>query len=84
VNRMWILKNSKDVLEYIQSRYLSSCNRINTYDFNMLSTPIPHSKLKCILRELVQLCFINNIGDFQDIIWKAYLWLHHVYLEICL
>ena len=26
VNQMWILKNSKDLLEYMQSRSLSSCN----------------------------------------------------------
>ena len=30
VNQMWILKNSKDLLEYIQSRSLSSCNSIKT------------------------------------------------------
>ena len=34
VNQMWILKNSKDLLEYIQSRSLSSCNIIKTYDFS--------------------------------------------------
>jgi hypothetical protein len=27
VNQMWILKNLKDLLEYIQSRSLSSCNK---------------------------------------------------------
>jgi hypothetical protein len=30
---MWILKNSKDLLEYIQSRSVSSCNTIKTFDF---------------------------------------------------
>jgi hypothetical protein len=53
VNQMWILKNSKDVLEYIQSRSLSSCNTIKTLDFSTLCTTIPHSKLKDRLRELV-------------------------------
>jgi hypothetical protein len=57
VNQMWILKNSKDLLEYIQSRSLSSCNSIKTFDFSTLYTSIPHSKLKDKLRELVQLCF---------------------------
>jgi len=28
VNQMWILKTSKDLLEYIQSRSHSSCNSI--------------------------------------------------------
>ena len=36
VNQMWILKNSEDLLEYIQSRSLSSCNNIKTFDFSTL------------------------------------------------
>ena len=43
VNQMWILKNSKDLLEYIQSRSLSSCNSIKTFDLSTLYTTIPHS-----------------------------------------
>ena len=60
VNQMWILKNSKDLLEYIQFRSLSSCNSIKRFDFSTLYTSIPHSKLKNKLRELVQLCFIKK------------------------
>ena len=63
VNQMWILKKPKDMLEYIQSRSLSSCNRIKTFDFSTLYTTIPHSKLKDKLRELVQLCFIKKNGQ---------------------
>ena len=55
VNQMWILKTSKDLLEYIQSRSLSSCNSIKTFDFFTLYTSISHSKLKDRLKELVQL-----------------------------
>ena len=55
---MWILKNSKDLLEYMQSTSLSSCNSIKTFDFSTLYTTIPHSKLK-----LVQLCFIKKNGQ---------------------
>ena len=58
VNQMWILKNSKDLLEYMQSTSLSSCNSIKTFDFSTLYTTIPHSKLK-----LVQLCFIKKNGQ---------------------
>ena len=54
VNQLWILKNSKDLLEYIQSRSLSSCNIIKTFDFSTLYTTIAHSKLRESLRELVQ------------------------------
>ena len=63
VNKMWFLKNSKDLLEYIQSRSLSSCNSIKTFDFSILYTTIPHSKLNDKLRELVQLCFIEMNGQ---------------------
>jgi hypothetical protein len=60
---MWILKNSKDLLEYIQSKSLSSCNSIKTFYFSTLYTTIPHSKPKDKLRELVQLCFIKKNGQ---------------------
>jgi hypothetical protein len=52
-NQMWILKNSKDLLEYIQSRSLSSCSNINTFDFSTFHTTIPHPKLKDRLKEYV-------------------------------
>jgi len=60
---MWILKNSKDLLEYIQSRSLSSCYSIKTFDFSTLHTTIPHCKQKDRLRELVQLSFIKKNGQ---------------------
>ena len=63
MNQMWILKNSKDLLEYIQSRSLSLCKNIKTYDFSTLYATIPHSKLKERLKELVQLCFVKKSGE---------------------
>ena len=51
MNQMWILKNSKYLLEYIQSRSLSSCNSIKTFDVSTLYTIITHSKLKNRVRE---------------------------------
>ena len=58
---MWILKNSKDLLDYIQS----CCNNIKhqTSLPSTLYTTIPHSKLKGKLRELVQLCFRKQNGQ---------------------
>ena len=47
-------------LEYIQSRFLSCCNNITTFDYSALYTVIPNSKLKDRLGELVQLCFIKT------------------------
>ena len=59
---MWIPKNSKDLLEFIQSRSPSSCNSIKTFDLSTLYTTIPHSKLKDKSRELVHLCFMKKNG----------------------
>ena len=36
MNQMWILKNSKDLFDYIRSRSLSSCNSITKFDFSTL------------------------------------------------
>ena len=63
VNQMWILKNSTDLLGYIQSRSLSSCNSIKIFDFSTLYIALPHSKLKEKLRELVQLCFLKGMAN---------------------
>ena len=57
------MKNSKDLLEYIQSRSLSSCYSIKTVDLSTRYSTIPHSKLKDKLRELIQLCFIKRNGQ---------------------
>jgi len=56
---MWIMKNSKDLLENIRSRSLSSCNSIKTFDFSTLYTTKHEDKL----RELVQLCFLKKNGQ---------------------
>jgi hypothetical protein len=70
VNQMWILKTSKDLFEYIQSRSLSSCNSIKQFDFSTLYTSISHFKLKNRLRELVQLCIIkkNDQRRYKDLV----------------
>ena len=62
MNQMWILKKSKDLLECLKSRSLTSCNSIKTFDFSTLYTTIPHSKLKEKLRALVHLCFVKKDG----------------------
>ena len=41
---MWILKKSINLFEYIQSKSLSSCNSIKTFDFSTLYTGIQHFK----------------------------------------
>ena len=38
---MWILKNSKDLLEYVQSRPLSSNKNIETFEFLPFTQLLP-------------------------------------------
>ena len=60
---MWILKNYKDMLEYIQSMSVSSYNNIKAFDFSTLYIIIPTFKLKDRLKEFVQLCFIKKMAN---------------------
>ena len=57
INQMWILKNSKELLENFNSNSLASVHSIKTYDFSTLYTTIPHSKLKSRLTELIRNAF---------------------------
>ena len=45
VNQMWILKNSKELLENLKAQSLHSVNSIKSFDFSTLYTTIPHDKL---------------------------------------
>ena len=53
INQMWILKNSKELLDNFNSHSLASVNSIKTYDFSTLYTNIPHTKLKSRLADLI-------------------------------
>ena len=43
INQMWILKNSKELLDNLQSHSLTSIHSIKTYDFSTLYTTISHT-----------------------------------------
>jgi hypothetical protein len=49
---MWILKNSKDLLEYIESRSLSSYNSIKTFDFSFVYVPFSPLKPKTQIKTI--------------------------------
>ena len=44
INQMWILKNSKELLDQLKSRSILKINAIKTFDFSTLYTTIPHYK----------------------------------------
>ena len=62
INQMWILKNSKTLLENLKSTSLRSVSSISTYDFSTLYTTIPHSTLKSQLARLIKNSFFNKNG----------------------
>jgi hypothetical protein len=59
---MWILKNSKEILENLMSHDCSKIDSIKTYDFSALYATIPHNKLKSRLFQIIDNCFLNKNG----------------------
>jgi hypothetical protein len=61
---MWILKNSKDLLDNLKSRSFSQVSSIKTFDLLTLHTTIPHDKLKTRLKETIHKAFSHrNYGS---------------------
>ena len=61
---MWILKNSKDLLDNLKSRSFSQVSSIKTFDFSTLYTTLPHDKLKARLKETIHKAFSHrNYGS---------------------
>jgi hypothetical protein len=64
INHMCILKNFKDLLDNLQSRYFSQVSAIKTFDFSILFTTLPHDKLKTHLKETIHKAFSHrNYGS---------------------
>ena len=55
---MWILKNSKDLLDNLKS--FTQVSSIRTFDFSTLCTTLPHDKLKTRLKETIHKAFKQN------------------------
>jgi regulation of enolase protein 1 (concanavalin A-like superfamily) len=64
INDMWILKNSKDLLDNLKSRSFSQVSSIKTSDFSTLYTTLQHDKLKTRLKETIHKAFSHgNYGS---------------------
>ena len=63
VNQLWILKNSKELLEHLQSPNFSHITSIKSFDFSTLYTTIPHQKLKSRLVTIIRNSFIHKNGN---------------------
>ena len=60
---MWILKNSKELLEHLQSPNFNHITSIKSFDFSTLYTTIPHQKLKSRLATIIRNSFIHKNGN---------------------
>ena len=63
VNQMWILKNSKELLEHLQSPNFNHITSIKSFDFSTLYTIILHQKLKSRLATIIRNSFIHKNGN---------------------
>ena len=63
VNQMWILKNSKELLEHLQSPNFNHITNIKFFDFSTLYTIIHHQRLKSRLATIIRNSFIYKNGD---------------------
>ena len=60
---MWILKNSKELLEHLQSLNFNHITSIKSFAFSTLYTTIPHQKLKSRLATIIRNSFIYKNGN---------------------
>ena len=63
INQMWILKNSKELLEHLKSPTFNHVTSIKSFDLSTLYTTIPHQKLKDRLTSITRNAFIFKNGN---------------------
>ena len=63
INRMLILKNSKEFLEHLKSPHFNLVTSIKSFDFSTLYTTIPHQKLKSRLATIIRNSSIHKNGN---------------------
>ena len=59
---MWILKNSKQLLENLNKYSNVKITSLKTFDFSTLYTTLPHSKLKNRLADIIHGAFVSKNG----------------------
>ena len=63
VNQMWILKNSKELLDHLKSPNFNLITNIKSFDFSTLYTTISHQKLKSRLATIIRNSFLHKNGN---------------------
>ena len=65
VNNMWILKNSTSLLSSLDQLDVRTAKSVQTFDFSMLYTSIPHDLLKSRISNLVHNAFRKKDGSVR-------------------
>ena len=60
ISKIWLLKNSKEVLDNLRSPNFNLNTNIKSFDFATLYTTIPHQKLKSRLENIIRNSFHKN------------------------
>ena len=60
---MWIVKNSRELLEHLKTLNFNHITRIKSFDFSTLYTTIPHDKMKSRFSSIIRNSFIFKNGN---------------------
>ena len=63
INQMWILKNSKELLDHLKSPNFNLITNIKSFDFSTLNTTLPNHKLKSRLASIIRNAFLHKNGN---------------------
>ena len=63
INQMWILKNSKELLDHLKSPNFNLITNFKSFDFSTLYRTVPHQKLKSRLATIMRNSFIHTNGN---------------------
>ena len=66
---MWILKNSKELLDHLKSPNFNRITNIKSFDFSTLYITIPHQKLKSRLATIIRSSFLKKMEIGDTNIW---------------
>ena len=63
INQIWILKNSKELLDHLKSQNFKFITNIKPFDFSTPYTTIPHQNLKSRLATILRTSFVHKNGN---------------------
>ena len=66
INQMWILKNSKELLDHLKSPNFNLITNIKSFDFSTFNITIPRQKLKSRLATIIRNSFVHKNGNQRD------------------